>query len=798
MTATPYPLPRETRESTILVGNGTAGPYGPSTFKIFDTADLVVLMRKVGEDRFSDVTLDAVATKSTGAALDTFSVTFVDPVLATTDFVLQSRRIHERDTAVTKGGAMSANELEKELSKQGSTLEELRRDVDRGLAFQPDYDGDARLPLPAPGQAIGWSADGKRLENKSELGSGTPVPALENRYLRTNASGLLDVVGVDESARLDIFASGAAPSRAFLGTTVNVPTRTALKALDTTKDTSAFLTEIGREGAFVWRSGDYSTQIAADPLEGIYLKADAVAATAGAWVRQAGFHITGVDIRWFGAVPIGDPSATTTAIQRAMNLAATIGAGRVGIPRGEWRLGKTTTEAYQTSAMPVGQQDQYSLLVPSGVILEGEGYLTLLKRYVAAPLVVVLLASTVGSQVRDLRINGNDTMFPYVGDTYGSGGGLFVESSTGAEDRMNTLDTLWIEDTPGYGIGVEWGHHRGLTIQNIAIDGTGSDGIDIKRMDNGNFDAKAIVLNNIKVTNFGRSATDVASQAGIDIRGWVTASNVHVYGAWGTKASSGIRFHDTGGGVIGGHHASVTNFFIERTSGGVAQTYGAHNNGGEAAAFLSGVAMGCSYNFYSSAKAGLFVDCRGKDPSVWNYFIATLATNTQLIGCSSRGGTRGFYIQGGRTTLINPVCEDHTSAIEATASATNTQIVAPVFVNMSAAEIVDAGTNTTVLRNGKMGVGNDTVLEIAKTVGGTGWISILRDVGQAGIVAVGTGADIDLVLSTKGNGYHALGGAKTQTTVGAAGGASAVPATPTGYLQIKIAGTIRKIPFYAN
>jgi hypothetical protein len=34
------------------------------------------------------------------------------------------------------------------------------------------------------------------------------------------------------------------------------------------------------------------------------------------------------------------------------------------------------------------------------------------------------------------------------------------------------------------------------------------------------------------------------------------------------------------------------------------------------------------------------------------------------------------------------------------------------------------------------------------------------------------------------------------TTVGAAGGASALPATPQGYLRVLIGGTERKIPYY--
>jgi hypothetical protein len=41
-------------------------------------------------------------------------------------------------------------------------------------------------------------------------------------------------------------------------------------------------------------------------------------------------------------------------------------------------------------------------------------------------------------------------------------------------------------------------------------------------------------------------------------------------------------------------------------------------------------------------------------------------------------------------------------------------------------------------------------------------------------------------------------GSTTATTVGAAGAASALPATPTGYLIINVAGTKQKIPYYNN
>ncbi|RVT80227.1 hypothetical protein EM858_04320 [Agrobacterium sp. CNPSo 2736] len=105
-------------------------------------------------------------------------------------------------------------------------------------------------------------------------------------------------------------------------------TRAALKALDTGTITSSYLKESGREGQFLWRSGDYSAEIAADPQEGLYIKADGVAATAGAWVRQGGWAVSGVNVQWFGAVGDGVVD-DTVAVQAAIDIADVI-----SVPRG--------------------------------------------------------------------------------------------------------------------------------------------------------------------------------------------------------------------------------------------------------------------------------------------------------------------------------------------------------------------------------------------------------------------------------------------------------------------------------
>ena len=58
-------------------------------------------------------------------------------------------------------------------------------------------------------------------------------------------------------------------------------------------------------------------------------------------------------------------------------------------------------------------------------------------------------------------------------------------------------------------------------------------------------------------------------------------------------------------------------------------------------------------------------------------------------------------------------------------------------------------------------------------------------------------SNADILIDTQGTGVMDFRTA-TQGTVGSAGGASALPATPTGYLEVKISGTAYVIPYYAK
>ncbi|MCW5697931.1 MAG: hypothetical protein KIS96_14520 [Bauldia sp.] len=183
MADTPFPFPRQTRQSPILVGNGSTGPYGPSAYKVFDIADVEVWVRHQNEAAFSKVA--ATVVKTGNAVYDTFSVIFLAALPASSQWYHQAARTHERQVAVTQAGAIAATELEKELSKQGTVLSELRRDFDR--SWKADYGSGGRI-AGAPGQVALFDANGNLTGGVVPDGSEV-LPATPNGFLRRNADG---------------------------------------------------------------------------------------------------------------------------------------------------------------------------------------------------------------------------------------------------------------------------------------------------------------------------------------------------------------------------------------------------------------------------------------------------------------------------------------------------------------------------------------------------------------------------------------------------------------------------------
>ncbi|TCQ82618.1 hypothetical protein EDF68_1011009 [Ochrobactrum sp. BH3] len=123
----PYPIPRSSRETDWLDGDGRA-TYGSFDFRIFDVEDIKVLVRRRSDGEIVIKTFSVQ--KQSDRDFDNFSITFDVPLDQSFEFKVLGHRLHERTSDLFRGGSIRSNEVEKEVSKQGVVLQEIRRDVD--------------------------------------------------------------------------------------------------------------------------------------------------------------------------------------------------------------------------------------------------------------------------------------------------------------------------------------------------------------------------------------------------------------------------------------------------------------------------------------------------------------------------------------------------------------------------------------------------------------------------------------------------------------------------------------------
>lgn len=232
-------------------------------FPVFDNGDLSVFLD--GNER-TDFTVSASYVE--GISNDA-KVTFATGLVGKVQ-VVGNREPHR--TNRFGSGPIPTRDLNLAFDTLEAEVQEARRDIDRSHK--------------APFETAGGIFDGTAIANAA-----------------ANADRAEEASEAAEAARDAALA--AVPS-------VSPSSIAALKAVDTTTHQVALLTAAGGGGSFVWRAGDFSTQIAADPLNGVYVKADAIPATSGAWVRSG---IMLLDPRWFGAV--GDGVVDDTAAMQA-------------------------------------------------------------------------------------------------------------------------------------------------------------------------------------------------------------------------------------------------------------------------------------------------------------------------------------------------------------------------------------------------------------------------------------------------------------------------------------------------
>lgn len=162
------PITRDDRQSDVITATADQTVFAVSDFKIWDTADVTVMRRLSGAD-WAEMTAGFAIAKNSAATFDHFTVTLDAGAAAGTKFRFIGARTHERLQDVTAGGAISSAALERELDRQATIAQEIRRDLDK----RPEYDPEGetldlesrRIKNLAPGTADTDAVTKKQMED---------------------------------------------------------------------------------------------------------------------------------------------------------------------------------------------------------------------------------------------------------------------------------------------------------------------------------------------------------------------------------------------------------------------------------------------------------------------------------------------------------------------------------------------------------------------------------------------------------------------------------------------------------
>lgn len=124
-------------------------------------------------------------------------------------------------------------------------------------------------------------------------------------------------------------------------TMINIDSRDDLKTLNTEIWTVVFLAEEGRQGVFQWEVGNFTALVAADTAEGLYIKATAISASVGAWVRVR--ENGPLAMSWFGANGDGTTD-NKAAFDGAAAVAKALGGATLSYGRGVFVFASNTAE----------------------------------------------------------------------------------------------------------------------------------------------------------------------------------------------------------------------------------------------------------------------------------------------------------------------------------------------------------------------------------------------------------------------------------------------------------------------
>lgn len=275
------------------IGDGYASEFD-CKFRVFDRRHVKVVRDISGVETVLELDTHYTVT-GVGAAQGTIVLTAPLPVGHKLTLLPSLPFTQEID--LEDQGAYYAETIERGFDLAVMRDLQLKEMVGRAVMIPPSIGLPMTITPGSEGESLAFDASGNLVPGPSissvHTASQTAVEAAAAAEAASTAAAEdadRSSNGADQSEAARDLVLAAVPN-------VYVATRAALKTLPSATR-HAYLTEMGVEGLFIWRDGDFSARVAVDTKEAVFIKANHSLASAGAWVRV---HDGEYLAKWFGA-----------------------------------------------------------------------------------------------------------------------------------------------------------------------------------------------------------------------------------------------------------------------------------------------------------------------------------------------------------------------------------------------------------------------------------------------------------------------------------------------------------------
>ena len=367
-----------------------------------------------------------------------------------------------------------------------------------------------------------------------------------------------------------------------------------------------------------------------------------------------------VSVKDFGAVGDG-VTDDTIAIQNCIDYLLSLGGGTAFFPDGDYLVSTSVlSDTFSNDGVDV-PASECSIVLWKNVSLVGQSEGGVKITTALNTKIILAMIAAERCTVRNIEIAG-----AWSPGEAGAGMGIFSLATAGMADaafNKNTFENLYIHDVASYGIGLQNGIPVNNTINNVIVENTGADGLDLKARSDSSIEPTGNFCSNIIVRNHGNRVT---GSAGLDIRGIWHLSNISVtdFGADNALTYEGIRFRTkppiTDPYNKAAARSTLTGFYIKPLSTYAGASLAGLTSGSDDIAISNGLVDGCQKgyslggNAVGSAERNKLSNLTAVNCTTYGFELAVGVKNTVLTNCiTSASGTAGFRNAALNSQFIN-------------------------------------------------------------------------------------------------------------------------------------------------